>query len=130
MKNSSCWRAWRNSCNPPKRREDALKTNTYIAAKKISDKYKKIRQVNNIRIAKELQEAASKKKAEIAAKKINEKDKKMRYKKATLPPPVEKDDTETVTCDVRPKTEAIITANKIKNKYKKMRAKISPYRSI
>ena len=47
----------------------------------------------------------------------------MRYKKATLSSPVEKNDTETVTYDVHPKTGAIITANKIKNKYKKTRAK-------
>ena len=39
-----------------------LKTSIYLATKKVSDEYKKIRQVNNVCIAKELQEAASKKK--------------------------------------------------------------------
>lgn len=47
----------------------------------------------------------------------------MRYKKTTLSSPVETDDAENVTYDVRQKTGAIITANKIKNKYKKMKAK-------
>ena len=44
-----------------RKRKDVLKTDTYIAAKKISHKYKKTRQASNIRVNKELQEAASKK---------------------------------------------------------------------
>ena len=50
----------------------------------------------------------------------------MRYKKAALPPTVDTDSTETVTCTVPPKMGAIVTANKIINKYKKMMAKNRP----
>ena len=40
-----------------------------ITAKKISDKYRKIRNKRNIDVIKEIQEVASKKSAQIAAKK-------------------------------------------------------------
>ena len=53
-----------------------------IAAKKISDKYKKIRKKINIDIVEEIKDVASKKSAQIAAKKISNKYIKMRYKKS------------------------------------------------
>ena len=106
-----------------RKRKDVLKTNTYIAAKKISHKYKKTRQASNIRVNKELQEAASKKRCKLLLKRLARNTKKRRYKKTTLPSPVETDDAENVTYDVRQKTGAIITANKIKKKHKKMKAK-------
>ena len=95
-----------------------------IAAKKISDKCKKIRNKRNIDVIEK------KKSAQIAAKKISNKYKKMRYKK---PPPtflVDEADIETIGYnddinfdDVVSTRSATIAANKIKNKYKKMRAK-------
>ena len=99
-----------------------------IAAKKISDKYKKIRNKKNVNLVKEIQEVASKKSAQIAAKKISNKYKKMRYKKPSLPKDIA--DAETVIYtddrnmeDVSSNRGATIAANKTKNKYKKMREK-------
>ena len=44
-----------------------------IAAKKNSDKYKKIRNKKNVNLVKEIQEVASKKSVQIAAKEISDK---------------------------------------------------------
>ena len=97
-----------------------------IAAKKISDKYRKIRNKRNIDVVEEIREVASKKSAQIAAKKISDKYKKMRYKK---PPPtflVNEEDIETKDYNddtsidgVLSNRGAAIAANKIKNRYKK-----------
>ena len=97
--------------SPKWQKEDVLKTSTYLAAKRISWRTSR---------------GSLQKKAQIAAKKISNKYKKISYKKAALPPPVDTDDTGTVTYTVAPKMGAIITANKIKNKYKKMMAKNRP----
>ena len=59
-----------------------------IAAKKISDRYKKLRGKRNINIVEEIKDVASKKSAQIAAKKVSDKYKKMRLKKPPTPSPL------------------------------------------
>ena len=59
-----------------------------IAAKKISDRYKKLRGKRNINIVEEIKDVASKKNAQIAAKKVSDKYKKMRLKKPPTPSPL------------------------------------------
>ena len=102
-----------------------------ITAKKISDKYKNMRNKKSIEIPDEVQEVASKKGAQIAAKRISSKYKKIRYKKPPLPfnfRDIADEQTVVYTDDrnmedVSSNRGAIIAANKIKNKYKKIRAK-------
>ena len=100
-----------------------------IAAKKVSDKYKKIGTKRNIDTVAEIKNAASKKSAQITAKKKkSNKYKKMRYKK---PPPtflVDEADVETTDYnndsdeDMFAKESIVIAANKIFDRYKKERA--------
>ena len=100
-----------------------------IAAKKVSDKYKKIGTKRNIDTVAEIKNAASKKSALITAKKKKpNKYKKMRYKK---PPPtflVDEADVETTDYnndfdeDMFAKESIVIAANKKYDRYKKERA--------
>ena len=100
-----------------------------IAAKKISDRYKKLRGKRNINIVEEIIDVASKKSAQIAAKKVSDKYKKMRLKK---PPTflVNEADLETIQYNNEPNeyifaNESILAAaNKVLdfNKCKKEQA--------
>ena len=110
--------------DPPKKYTKSAGT----AAKKISDKYKKIRKKRNIDAVKEIKNVASKKNTQITATKISDKYKKMRYKK---PPPtflVDEADVETIDYnndsdeDMFTKESVLITANKTFDRYKKKQA--------
>ena len=99
-----------------------------IAAKKISDKYKKIRKKINIDIVEEIKDVASKKSAQIAAKKISNKYIKMRYKKSPPTFLVDEADVEAIDYnndsdeDMFAKESIVIAANKIFDTYKKGQA--------
>lgn len=101
-----------------------------ITAKKISDKFKKIRSKKAIDLVDEVQQVVSKN-AQITAKKISDKYKKMRYKNTPLPFNLNDiADAESIAYgedinlnDTQSIRSSIIAASKIKNKYKKMRAK-------
>ena len=104
---------------PPKKIKSAA-----IVAKKITDKYKRLREKKNINIVEEIKDRASNKGVQINAKKISNKYKKMRYKK---PPPtflVDETDVETIDCNnhsdnnIFAKESVVIATNEILNKYK------------
>ena len=106
--------------------KEPLKKNKYatIVAKKITDKYKRLREKKNINIVEEIKDIASNKGMQITAKKISNKYKKMRYKK---PPPtflVDEADVETIDYnndsdnDMFAKESIVIATNEILNKYK------------
>ena len=104
---------------PPKKNKYAT-----IVAKKITDKYKRLREKKNINIVAEIKDIASNKGMQITAKKISNKYKKMRYKK---PPPtflVDEADVETIDYnndsdnDIFAKESVVIATNEILNKYK------------
>ena len=102
-----------------------------IAAKKVSDKYKKIRKSKNIELVSDIQQTKSNKNAFTAAKKIMDKYRKLRGKRAPIlfnladladaESVVYKNDTNLQ--DVSSTKSAKIAAKNISNKYKKMRAK-------
>ena len=104
---------------PPKKNKSAT-----TVAKKITDKYKRLREKKNINIVEEIKDIASNKGVQITAKKISNKYKKMRYKK---PPPtflVDEADVETIDYnndsdnDIFAKESVVIATNEILNKYK------------
>ena len=61
------------------------KKSAVLAAKKISDKYRKIRKHKNVDLVAEVQQTLTNKNVRIAAKKISKKYKKMRNKRAPIP---------------------------------------------
>ena len=56
-----------------------------MAAKRISEKYKRLRKHKNVDLVADIQETLTDKNARIAAKKISQKYKKMRNKRAPIP---------------------------------------------
>lgn len=101
------------------------------AAKKISDRYEKVKKNENIDIKEEINDAATKKRARIAAKKVSDKYKRTRARKRPHTFHVNEADLETIQYD-EPSQEDIFAsesvlaaANKVFdfNKYKKEQAK-------
>ena len=103
----------------------ASKRSAIIAAKKISEKYKKMRKNKNVDLVGEIQDTRTNKNACIGAKKISQKYKKMRSKRPPLPfnfsQIVDADsvvyDNDTTLQDVASRKGAPIAAKKISQKY-------------
>ena len=90
-----------------------------IVAKKVSDRYKKLRRKRNINIVEEIEDFASKKSDQIAAKKVSDKYKKMKLNKPPSTFLVNEVDLETIQYNDEPNedifsNESILaTANKV-----------------
>ena len=98
-----------------------------MAAKRISEKYRRLRKHENVDLVADVQEILTNKNALIAAKKISQKYKKMRNKRAPIPFNLDRlTDTDSVVyandtdlMDVLSSKGASIAARKISQKYKK-----------
>ena len=66
-------------------KDPTSKKGAKMAAKRISEKYKKLRKHKNVDLVPDVQETIANKNARITAKKISQKYKKMRNKRAPIP---------------------------------------------